>query len=659
MQPDPKVMETVGELRCTRVHTSLCQDQIDRAAALVDKGNVMIACGQEARVFADLAEDIGAPEPRFVDLRDRAGWSDEAAQAGPKMAALVAEALLPPLEVRQLDLNSDGQCLILGPAETALAAAADLAGELAVTVLLDPDEAAEADLPNGHEFEVVAGRLTRASGGFGAFEVTIDALQMLVAGGRGARRFTPPRDGGQSRCDLILDLSGTTPLFAHGRDGYLRADPRHPPAVARATIQAAGMVGSFEKPLYTVTEPALCAHSRARITGCTRCIDACATGAIAPDGDHVRVDPLVCMGCGGCHAVCPSGAIGFAAPDFGTITRRLDTLARAYRGAGGTAPRLLVHDSGFGPEMIGLAARFGRGLPADVIPFEVPSLTIFGHAEMLAALAAGFAGVEVLLAPASERGLIGAQADLARTISGRSAAITLIDVDDPDRLSDTLYAARAPDLPEPLDRPIAARGSRRQVARMAARALHGLPDAPPPAPIALPMGAPYGAVEVNTDACTLCLSCVSLCPSGALMDNPDSPELKFQEDACLQCGICARACPESAITLVPRLDLSDAALGQHVLHREDPFACISCGTPFGVKSSIEHILNTLAGKHPAFASSAQAQLIQMCDSCRVEAQFHSETNPFQSAPAPRPRMAGDAPGTPDTPAGNGTRRRDH
>ncbi|HHL20589.1 MAG TPA: (4Fe-4S)-binding protein, partial [Aliiroseovarius sp.] len=220
-------------------------------------------------------------------------------------------------------------------------------------------------------------------------------------------------------------------------------------------------------------------------------------------------------------------------------------------------------------------------------------------------------------------------------------------------------AARAPDLPEPLDRPIAARGSRRQVARMAARALHGLPDAPPPAPIALPMGAPYGAVEVNTDACTLCLSCVSLCPSGALMDNPDSPELKFQEDACLQCGICARACPESAITLVPRLDLSDAALGQHVLHREDPFACISCGTPFGVKSSIEHILNTLAGKHPAFASSAQAQLIQMCDSCRVEAQFHSETNPFQSAPAPRPRMAGDAPGTPDTPAGNGTRRRDH
>ena len=653
MQPDLKAIETAGEVRCTRVHTALCQDQIDRAAALMGKDDVMIACGQEARVFADLAEDMGLPAPRFVDLRDRAGWSDDAPQAGPKMAALVAEALLPPLQVRQLDLASQGQCLIMGPPDVALAAANDLAGELAVTVLLDPAEAAEADLPNGHEFEVIAGRLTRASGGFGAYEVTIDALQMLAAGGRGARRFTPPRDGGKSRCDLILDLRGTTPLFAHGRDGYLRADPRYPPAVARATIQAAGLVGSFEKPLFTVTEPALCAHSRAQITGCSRCIDACATGAITPDGDHVRVDPLVCMGCGGCHAVCPSGAIGFGAPDFAAITRRLDTLARAYRGAGGTAPRLLVHDRDFGPEMISLAARFGRGLPADVIPFEVPSLTIFGHAEMLAALAAGFAGVELLLAPASERDLIEAQADLARTISGKRAAITLIDVADPDALSDTLYAKHAPD---PLARPIAAMGSRRQVTRMAARALRGLPDTAPPAPIALPMGAPYGAVEVDTDACTLCLSCVSLCPSGALMDNPDSPELKFQEDACLQCGICARACPESAMTLVPRLDLSDAALGQRILHREDPFACISCGTPFGVKSSIDHILNALAGKHPAFASSAQAQLIQMCDTCRIEAQFHSETNPFQSAPAPRPRMAGDAE---DTAPGNGTKRRDH
>ncbi len=74
------------------------------------------------------------------------------------------------------------------------------------------------------------------------------------------------------------------------------------------------------------------------------------------------------------------------------LFRRIQTLARAYLEAGGSNPRLLVHDA-HGAEMIRLAARYGRGLPADVIPLEVEALAGFGHAEMLAALAHGFAGV--------------------------------------------------------------------------------------------------------------------------------------------------------------------------------------------------------------------------------------------------------------------------
>ena len=651
MQPDAAAIERLDGVRCTRVHSELCQGQIDRAAALIGKGDAMVACAQERRLFEDLAQELGVPAPICVDLRDRAGWSDQGAGSGPKMAALVAEAMLPPAEQRLMDLTSDGQCLILGPAEVALQAAADLAGDLAVTVLLAPEDADRAELPQARDFQIIAGRLRGIRGGFGAYEVAIDALQMLEPGGRGAPRFSAPRDGGHSRCDLVLDLTGNPPLFAHGRDGYMRADPRHPPAVARAVIQAAGLVGEFDKPLYTVTDPTTCAHSRAGITGCSRCIDACASGAILPDGDHVRVDPLVCMGCGGCHAVCPSGAIGFGAPDFAHLTRRLEVLARSYRAAGGTAPRLLVHDSDFGAEMIALAARYGRGLPADVIPFELPSLSIFGHAEALAALGCGFAGIDILLAPNSERDLIAGQAELTTAISGRTEALRLLDPTDPEALTGLLYGAAAG---APLPDPIAPLGDRRQVTRLAARALRG----PQPAQIPLPAGAPYGAVAVNTDSCTLCLSCVSLCPSGALMDNPDSPELKFQEAACLQCGICARACPESAITLAPRLELSDAALGQRVLHREDPFACISCGALFGVKSSVEHILEMLGGKHPAFATSEQARLIQMCDTCRVQAQFADTSAPFQAGPAPHPRMA-DSPESAAAPPGDGRNRRDH
>jgi ferredoxin len=292
----------------------------------------------------------------------------------------------------------------------------------------------------------------------------------------------------------------------------------------------------------------------------------------------------------------------------------------------------MVHDA-HGAEMIRLAARFGRGLPADVIPLELDVISGFGHAEMLAALAHGFADVTVLLAPTTEREALQREWTLAEAIAG-SARLVLLDEADPDGMSNALYGYEKK---KPLRDPVLPLGNRRQIARLSAKALNPQADAPLP----LPAGAPYGAVLVDTDACTLCLSCVSLCPSGALIDNPDMPQLRFQEDACLQCGLCATICPETAITLSPQLDLSDAALGQRVLNEEEPFACVECGALFGVKSTVDRIMDKLAGSHPMFASSEQARMIQMCDDCRVKAQFGRGDNPFQGGDRPRVRTSED------------------
>ncbi|MCA8879829.1 MAG: 4Fe-4S binding protein [Rhodobacteraceae bacterium] len=637
---DAAIGDATG-LDCRGLHTALCTRQIDRLAEAlaVPDAEVIVACRQERETFAALAEELGQAPPLAVDIRDRAGWSDQGQAAVPKIAALLAAARAGRTPAKAIDVVSTGLCLVVGASDVVLPAADQLAGLLSVTCLLS-------DIPDlipapVRRFDVMSGRLRKAAGAISGFQVTVDGLRIAEPSGRGTPVFGPPRDGGTSECDLILDLSGNTPLFpAHRkRDGYLRADPGDPLAVQRAILAASHLVGTFEKTLHVALDESLCAHSRARQTGCTRCLDACPTGAIAPAGDAVRVDPMICAGCGACSALCPSGAVSYDAPPVADLFAEIRLMAAAYRAAGGAAPRLLVHDDTHGREMIALAARFGRGLPADVVPLELPALAAFGHAEMMAALATGFVAVDLLLAPGSDRATIEAETALANALAAGTGAgsgrVRVLDVGTPDGMSESLYASRA----APLDiTPILPLGRRRSVTRLAARALARGADLPP---VPLPGGAPYGTVHVDQDACTLCLSCAGLCPSGALGDNPDRPELRFQEDACLQCGLCATICPEDAITLEPRLDLSDGALSQRILKEEEPYACIECGKPFGVKSTIERIVAKLEGQHAMFTGSDNARLIRMCDDCRVRAQYHDSGAPFRLGERPRVRTTDD------------------
>ncbi len=625
---DAEALGKATDLDCGACYSSLCTNQFDVAAKAIPQGDVMIACQQEANRFVELAEDLQADLPAFVDIRDRAGWTDDGASTLPKMAALVADAKITERPHSAIDIVSEGMCLVIGDPDAAVAAAEKLADVLAVTVLLTPSS----EIIPTDKFDTIIGVLHHATGSFGQFEARINAFQQSVTGGRGTPALTEPKDGAVSNCDIILDLSGDTALFPtpEKRDGYIRADPKSLPAVADAIFKASQMVGTFEKPLYVRMEPSLCAHSRAEKPACSNCLNVCPTGAIQSAGEHVAIDPMICAGCGSCSAVCPSGAISFEAPSADDTFRRINTLASAYRAAGGKDATLLVHDD-HGGQMIGLSARYGRGLPAHVIPMQVSALSGFGHAEMLGALAAGFARVELLVGPTTERDALDPQLELALAISGEKIAI--IDIADPDLLSDHLFEQEQGTT---IADPVLPMGTRRQIARLSAKALN--PDA---TTLPLPSGAPYGAVMVNTDACTLCLACVSLCPSGALGDNPDLPQLRFQEDACLQCGLCTNVCPENAITLQPQLDLTDAALSQQVLNEEEPFACIECGNLFGVKSTVEKIVDKLAGKHAMFANPQAAKMIQMCDNCRINAQYHSDNNPFSAGDRPRPRTTDD------------------
>ena len=135
--------------------------------------------------------------------------------------------------------------------------------------------------------------------------------------------------------------------------------------------------------------------------------------------------------------------------------------------------------------------------------------------------------------------------------------------------------------------------------------------------IALPQQSPFGRIVVDAGACTLCMSCTSVCPSRAINAGDDSPKLEFHEINCVQCGVCASACPENAITLEPRL-IADAERrrGAVTLHEEVPFCCIRCGKAFATKTLIDNMTSKLAG-HYMFKSERAKQRLMMCEDCRV------------------------------------------
>ena len=85
--------------RGARVATAhqLCRAELAQFRTLAgEPGPLTVGCTQEAALFADTAAEIERTTPiAYANIRETAGWSADAAEAGPKMAALLAAAAEP------------------------------------------------------------------------------------------------------------------------------------------------------------------------------------------------------------------------------------------------------------------------------------------------------------------------------------------------------------------------------------------------------------------------------------------------------------------------------------------------------------------------------------------------------------------------------------
>ncbi|MCU7818364.1 MAG: 4Fe-4S binding protein [gamma proteobacterium symbiont of Lucinoma myriamae] len=408
--------------------------------------------------------------------------------------------------------------------------------------------------------------------------------------------------------DLILDLSGQ-PLLGMAMKplGYFVSTTDEVQLLS-IIDELFEMTGSFEKPLYTDYDPSICAHSRSGKTACTRCIDSCPAEAVVSLGDMIEVNSQLCQGGGVCATVCPSGALRYAYPQAKDLLKKIRIMLRTYVQEGGQDPILafMAEDDGNAHQ-----------LPEqnNILSVSIEELASVGLETWLTALAYGARTVLLVdngAMPEKVAEELHRQLDIAAeilsAINYAQDSIQLVKTEDMKHQQPVVMREIVPAY-------FSADSGKRQAAFFAIDHLYQQADKSRPM-ISLPSGTMFGTVSID-DQCTLCQSCVTVCPGKALHSGNGVPQVQFVEANCLQCGMCTRTCPENAITISPRFLFDREQRNQsRILHEEPPFECISCGKPFATASVIETMLVKLQ-YHSMFQSERARNRLRMCEDCRV------------------------------------------
>ncbi len=505
--------------------------------------------------------------------------------------------------------QSRGHCLIIGSMDLAIEIAARLDTPAQTVLVPTPGKAAITKRATEDGVTVVETDALLLKGYLGAFDCAVGdpdspGSLAMIAGVSLLGGF-----------DLVLDLGDLPMLRQEVLPFGYKATGTDAAAIEAALTELAELQGDFEKPKYFEYNDSICAHSRSGITACTNCLDVCGTGAITSNGEGIKIEPYLCQGCGSCSTNCPSGAVRYAYPSPADAIAQLTELVKV-RQQQGLKTVVFFHDADAGAQRL---ESFESSLHDCVLPLAVEEVASVGMDVWLSALALGVSAIAIDV-PSEDTGAgraLRSQSDTANAILAGLGLENRIALLGGAEAINEFAACDYKAIPAATYKVF---NDKRQSIRNAIDHL-AVSYQPKLDSVQLDVSSPFGQVEVEKDACTLCLACVTVCPASALQDGATVPQLNFLESQCLQCGMCEQACPENAITLVPRYFYdSEEARKPKILNEETPFNCVVCNTPFATQQIIGRMQTKLAG-HWMFESDKAMRRLKMCEDCRVKDMF--------------------------------------
>ena len=355
--------------------------------------------------------------------------------------------------------------------------------------------------------------------------------------------------------------------------------------------------------------PYRCAVMRNRKASCTKCADACTTGAISISEDEVSVDSDKCVGCGTCATVCPTCALEANNPNDAVLaTTALDALIEAK----GTGVVMCDHAWERYAAMVDPAkatrvrclGRVDESVCVSLVAAGADRVVLVHGACDDCERSVGKQTYELVAATADE--LLEAwgsdvRVELAEKLprevmleEGKRSAFTQSLPYDENRrrlLSETgrsMLCAISDALPavqeqKPAVERVTDESGRAQAARFMKtmkdgtlphfvpdrreRLLDAMGELVQPEDVALDTRL-WGRVVIDASKCRTCYGCAIFCPTGAITKwKDDTGEGVDHSPAdCVKCRCCTDICPTGALTLYEDVMAPDVASGAVVQH---------------------------------------------------------------------------------------------